>query len=95
MTNPFTAHPHLQGISYVEHGWFAMGIALRLLSSVIAFALHAILPFLHIAPRFDLEATAAYLAERNRWIANAASPAPGASTRMPRGIRPVRVASQS
>jgi len=66
--NPFTAHPHRQGIDYVEHLQFAMGIAFRLLTSVGAFALHAILPFLPIAPRLDLEATTAYLEERNRWI---------------------------
>ena len=71
-----------------------MGIALRLLSSVVAFALHAILPFLHIAPRFDLEATAAYLAERNRWIANAAGPLPGSVTRVPQRVRSVGVSSQ-
>ena len=69
--NPFTAHPHRQGISYVEHWRFAMGIAFRLLTSVSAFALHAILPFLSIAPRLDLEATVAYLEERNRWIGTA------------------------
>ena len=64
----FTAHPHRQGVSYLEHWCFAMGIAWRLLGSVAAFALHALLPILSIAPQHDLEATAAYLAERNRWI---------------------------
>lgn len=93
--NPFTNHPHRQGISYVEHWWFAMGIAFRLLTSVVAFALHAILPFLPIARRLDLGATAAYLAERNRWIETASRPAPSSSTRMPRGIRPVGAPSQA
>ncbi len=51
--NPFTTHPHRQGISYVEHWRFAMGIAFRLLTSVFTFALHAILPFLPIARRND------------------------------------------
>lgn len=69
--NPFTAHPHRQGISYFEHWRFAMGIACRLLMSVAAFALHAIVPFISIEPRLDLESTAAYLAERNRWIGTA------------------------
>jgi hypothetical protein len=69
--NLFTAHPHQQGISYVEHWLFAMGIAYRLLMSVMAFAVHAILPFISIEPRFDLESTAAYLAGRNRWIETA------------------------
>ena len=92
--NPFTTHPHRQGISYVEHWQFAMGIAFRLLASVVAFALHAILPFLPIAPRFDLEATAAYLKERNRWIETAdgtrlRGPASRPLPSMPRGMRPV------
>lgn len=69
--NPFTAHPQQQGISYFEHWSFAMGIACRLLTSVVVFALHAILPFIPIAPRHDLEKTTAYLAERNQWIENA------------------------
>jgi len=90
--NPFTTHPHRQGISYVEHFRFAMGIAFRLLTSVVAFALHAILPFSPIAPRLDLEATAAYLKERNRWIetahgtrirGTASRPSPRASPSMP------------
>lgn len=69
--NPFTAHPHRQGVSYFEHWRFAMGIAFRLLASVVAFAAHAILPSISIKPDLDLEATAAYLAERNRWIETA------------------------
>jgi hypothetical protein len=68
---PFTTHPHQQGVTYVEHWCFAMGIAYRLASTVLAFALHALLPFLHIAPRLDLEATAAYLTQRNQWIETA------------------------
>jgi len=66
--NIFTGHPHRQGVSYLAHWCFAMGIAWRLLRTVSAFALHALLPFISIAPQFDLEASAAYLAERNRWI---------------------------
>lgn len=69
--SPFTAHPHQQGVSYVEHWCFAIGIAYRLLMSVVAFAVHAILPFIPIEPQFDLESTAAFLAERNRWIETA------------------------
>jgi hypothetical protein len=69
--NPFTAHPNRQGVTYAAHWVFAMGIAYRLLASVAAFALHALLPSISIDPRLDLEATAAFLAERNRWIENA------------------------
>jgi hypothetical protein len=71
MMNPLTTHPHKQGVTYLKHWCFAMGIAYRLLISVLAFALHAMLPFIPIEPRLDLEATAAYLAERNQWIESA------------------------
>ena len=71
--NAFTEHPHEQGVTYFEHWAFAMGIAWRLLASVVAFALHAILPFISIEPRLDLEATAAFLAERNHFIETAAA----------------------
>ena len=73
MTNALTDHPHEQGVTYFEHWAFAMGIAWRLLSTVVAFALHAVLPFISIEPRLDLEATAAFLAERNHFIETAAA----------------------
>lgn len=66
--NPFTVHPQQQGISYIEHWHFAMGIACHLLTRVLAFALHAVMPFIPIAPRHDLESTTVYLMERNQWI---------------------------
>lgn len=69
--NPFTTHTRQQGVTYVEHGFFAMGIAYRLLLSVIAFAVHALMPFISIMPEHDLEATMAYLKERNDWIETA------------------------
>jgi hypothetical protein len=72
---PFIQHPHQQGVTYFEHWIFAMGIAYRLLTSVVAFALHAILPFISIEPHLDLEATAAFLAERNQFIETAAATA--------------------
>jgi len=68
----FTRHPHEQGITYLAHWAFAMGIAWRLLRSAMAFAVHALLPFITIEKRFDLEATSAFLAERNRYIEAAA-----------------------
>ena len=73
----FTKHPYDQGVTYFEHLGFAMGIAWRLLTSVLAFVLHAVLPFITIEPRLDLEATAAFLGERNRFIENAAATAHG------------------
>jgi len=69
----FTRHPHAQGITYFGHWVFAMGIAWRLLSSVIAFALHSVLPFISIQPRLDLEAMSAFLMERNHFIETAAA----------------------
>ncbi len=69
----FTEHPHKQGVTYFEHWLFAIGIACRLLRSVVAFAVHAMLPFIPIERRFDLEATSEFLLERNRFIENAAS----------------------
>ena len=68
-----TRHPHEQGVTYFEHWAFAMGIAWRLLTSVIAFALHAVFPFITIERRFDLEATSAFLLERNNFIETAAA----------------------
>jgi len=69
--NPFTSHTQQQGVTYLEHGRFAMGITYRLFISVVAFATHAILPFIAIKPEHDLEATVAYLKERNDWIESA------------------------
>ena len=71
--NLFTTHTQQQGVTYFEHWFFAMGIAHRLLVSVVAFTLHALLPFIPIAPRHDLEATTAYLVERNQWIESVAT----------------------
>lgn len=75
----FTRHPYRQGVSYAGHWLFAMGIAGRLLASVLAFALHALLPFISIGPQLDLEATSAFLLERNHFIETAAATARGRS----------------
>ena len=66
--NPFTQHTQQQGVTYLQHLSFATGIAWRLLSSVIAFAVHAIFPFIDIDKTLDLEAMVDYLQERNNWI---------------------------
>lgn len=66
--NVFTEHTRKQGITYIEHWLFAMGIAARLLKSVIAFTLHAVFPFIDIDKKFDLEATARFIQEKNAWI---------------------------
>ena len=69
--NPMTQHTQEQGITYWQHWGFAMGIACRLLISVMAFAIHAMLPFISIESAHDLEATAEFLEERNQWIETA------------------------
>ena len=69
----FTQHPHDQGISYIEHLGFAMGIAWRLFCSVLAFGAHALMPWITIEKKLDLEATSAFLLERNDFIESAAS----------------------
>ena len=68
----FARHPHDQGITYFEHWGFAMGIAWRLLCSVLAFAIHAVMPWITIEKQYDLEATSAFLLERNDFIETAA-----------------------
>lgn len=66
--NLFTQHTQQQGVTYLEHGVFAMSIAVRLFISVIAFALHAIFPFIYIRKELDLEAIAQFIEEKNNWI---------------------------
>ena len=68
-----TDHPHAQGVTYFEHWLFAVGIAWRLLRGVVAFSLHALLPFITIDRQLDLEATSAFLLERNDFIETAAA----------------------
>ena len=71
--NPFIEHTQQQGVTYIEHWCFAMGIAMRLLSSVIAFVIHAVFPFINIQRELDLEATKHFLDERNEWIEHAST----------------------
>ena len=68
-----TEHPHAQGVTYFEHWGFAVGIAWRLFRSVLAFTLHALLPFITIDRKLDLQATSAFLLERNQFIEAAAA----------------------
>ena len=64
----FTKHTQQQGVTYLEHLFFAIGIAVRLSSTVIAFALHGIFPFIDIKKELDLEATARFINAKNHWI---------------------------
>ena len=71
--NPFTEHPKQQGITYSQHAVFAMTISARLLISVLAFATHAILPFISIDKTYDLQAMIDFLQRCNNWIAGSGS----------------------
>ena len=46
MRNPFTAHPHDVGESYVEHGLFACRYGVKMTAGGIAAFLHGLFPFL-------------------------------------------------
>lgn len=78
--NPFTQHTQQQGVTYLEHLFFAAGIAWRLLCSVFVITVHAIFPFIDIDKALDLEATADYLQECNNWIENATANKQGNSS---------------
>lgn len=73
----FTEHTQKQGVTYMEHLVFAVGIAVRLLISAIVFLLHGILPFVDIRKELDLEATRDYLDEQNDWIEGMKENKPG------------------
>ncbi|WP_455201029.1 DUF6356 family protein [Kaarinaea lacus] len=66
--NIFTKHTQQQGVTYLEHLFFATGIAIRLANSVIAFTLHGIFPFIDIKKELDLDATARFINVKNNWI---------------------------
>ena len=46
MRNPFTAHPHDVGESYLEHGLFACRYGVKMTAGGIAAFIHGLLPFL-------------------------------------------------
>ena len=73
--NIFAAHTREQGVTYIEHLIFALRISARLFRSVVAFALHAIFPFIGIRKEYDLEATAAFILHQNDWIESREKPA--------------------
>jgi hypothetical protein len=68
MMNIFTNHTQEQGVTYLEHLYFAHGIAIRLFNSVFAFVMHGLFPFINIKKELDLEAIAKFILERNDWI---------------------------
>jgi len=46
LRNPFTAHPHDVGESYLEHGAFACRYGLKMTLGGLAAFLHGVFPFL-------------------------------------------------
>ena len=46
MRNPFTAHPHEVGESYLEHGLFACRYGAKMTLGGVAAFLHGLFPFL-------------------------------------------------
>lgn len=66
--NIFTRHTKQQGVTYLQHLVFAVGIAIRLSNTVFAFTLHGIFPFIDIKKDLDLEATAKFINTKNNWI---------------------------
>lgn len=66
--NIFTRHTQQQGVTYLEHMVFAIGIATRLANTVFAFTLHALFPFIDIKKELDLEETARFINSQNDWI---------------------------
>ena len=46
MRNPFTAHPHEVGETYLEHGLFACRYGVKMTAGGVAALLHGIFPFL-------------------------------------------------
>jgi hypothetical protein len=44
--NPFTAHPHDVGETYLEHGLFACRYGVRMTLGGVAAFIHGLLPFL-------------------------------------------------
>ena len=68
MHNPFTAHPHSVGETYLEHALFACRYGTRMTLGGIAAVLHGIFPFLFqtTASRITRELNAALEASRAR-----------------------------
>jgi hypothetical protein len=75
MRNPFTAHPHSVGETYLEHGLFAGRYGVKMALGGIAAVLHGIFPFLFqtTASRITRELNAALDASRARSKSSAES----------------------
>jgi hypothetical protein len=47
-SNPFTAHPHAVGETYLQHSCVASSVGLKLIAAGFACLVHAVLPFLFV-----------------------------------------------
>ncbi len=65
MIKLFTKHPNSSGKGFLEHGLFAVKIAMRLIAKGLLFLVHAALPFIRIPYSLNLESTALFLFEKN------------------------------
>ena len=68
MRNPFTAHPHAVGETYLEHGVFACRYGVKMTLGGLAAVLHGLFPFLFqtTGSRITRELNAALDASRAR-----------------------------
>jgi hypothetical protein len=68
MHNPFTAHPHSVGETYLEHGLFAGRYGVKMTLGGLAAVLHGVFPFLFqtTGSRITRELNAALDASRAR-----------------------------
>jgi hypothetical protein len=68
MRNPFTAHPHSVGESYLEHGLFACRYGAKMTLGGLAALLHGVFPFVFqtTGSRITRELNAALDASRAR-----------------------------
>ena len=48
MQNPFTAHPHSVGETYLEHAKAASGCGFRMVFAGLACIIHSVIPFIFI-----------------------------------------------
>ena len=73
MSNPFTAHPHSVGETYLEHGVFACRYGVKMTLGGLAALAHGIFPFLFqtTGSRITRELNATLEAARSRSQASA------------------------
>ena len=63
--NLFTKHPTLQEMTWGQHCWLALIVAIRLLLTAIIFFVHAVFPFIKIPEWLNLLDSATFLIKEN------------------------------